>query len=124
MARHTAKRPGGPAEDARQARGGATRHREVYPPMGRAIVIGSVIILIILIVGGMYLWKTRDRKIGDLDRSEEQKQRDLLEEAASILFQLETPSNLDELDVLTETSRSRIRAWRVHYSKYLREVSN
>jgi len=92
--------------------------------MGRAIVIGSVIILIILIVGGMYLWKTRDRKIGDLDRSEEQKQRDLLEEAASILFQLETPSNLDELDVLTETSRSRIRAWRVHYSKYLREVSN
>lgn len=91
--------------------------------MGRAIVGSATLLLVLLILGGMFLWKTRTKKIGDLSRREERKQQELLESAASIMFHLSTPSDLSEFNVLTEGTRTAVDEWRRQYSEYTKEIT-
>ena len=47
----------------------------------------------------------------------------LVESAASIMFNLSTPTNVSEFNILTDDTRAAVDDWRQRYSKYAKEIT-
>lgn len=87
--------------------------------MGRAIVIGTVIVVALMIAAGVWMWTKRhdDGVKGDLGRGEEREMRELIGQAAMIFMELGPKAGLDDSDFLSEYSKKKIRAWITDFNK-------
>jgi hypothetical protein len=88
--------------------------------MGRVIAIGLTIIIVVGILAFLAL---RTSKIkGDLTLKEERRQQDLLLQAARTMAAIGTGYNVDEIDIVTETTRKNIDNWLNAYKNYRKEI--
>jgi hypothetical protein len=83
--------------------------------MGKAAVIGAAIVLLAIIVAFVILWLNRDKRVGDLDRQQEQEMRQLLGEAAYVMRNIGPGIHLGQEDILSDRSRRAVRNWLVRY---------
>lgn len=83
--------------------------------MGKAAVIGAAVVVIAIIVAFVILWLNRDKRVGDLDRQQEQEMRQLLGEAAYVMRNIGPGLHLGQEDILSDRSRRAVRNWLVRY---------
>ena len=83
--------------------------------MGKAAVIGAAVVVIAIIVAFVILWLNRDKRVGDLDRQQEQEMRQLLGEAAYVMRNIGPGIHLGQEDILSDRSRRAVRNWLVRY---------
>ena len=83
--------------------------------MGKAAVIGAAIVLLAIIVAFVILWLNRDKRVGDLDRQQEQEMRQLLGEAAYVMRNIGPGIHLGQEDILSDRSRRAVNNWLVRY---------
>ena len=83
--------------------------------MGKAAVIGAAIVLLAIIVAFVILWLNRDKRVGDLNRQQEQEMRQLLGEAAYVMRNIGPGLHLGQEDILSDRSRRAVRNWLVRY---------
>jgi hypothetical protein len=72
----------------------------------------------------MYLSRSDDKVKGDLTFKEERRQRELLTEAAKTFASIGQGFDIDNLDILTETTRTNINEWLDDYRKYRKEIES
>ena len=83
--------------------------------MGKAAVIGAAVVVIAIIIAFVILWLNRDKRVGDLDRQQEQEMRQLLGEAAYVMRNIGPGIHLGQEDILSDRSRRAVRNWLVRY---------
>ena len=83
--------------------------------MGKAAVIGAAVVVIAIIVAFVILWLNRDKRVGDLDRQQEQEMRQLLGEAAYVMRNIGPGIHLGQEDILSDRSRRAVGNWLVRY---------
>jgi len=83
--------------------------------MGKAAVIGAAVVVIAIIVAFVILWLNRDKRVGDLDRQQEQEMRQLLGEAAHVMRSLGISMTIDDSDVVSDRSQRAINNWLNRY---------
>jgi hypothetical protein len=91
--------------------------------MGKAIVVGIVIVVALLIAAGVWIWTKRHDFKGDLSQSEERHMRELVSEAAMIFTATQTPRgySVQDMDLLSPTTSEEIAKWMDKYNKNRRE---
>jgi len=91
--------------------------------MGKAIVIGSVLIVVLLILGGFYVWTLKHDNEGDLTRAEEEKLKQLARDASLVMGSLGAGPTLDDMDVLRPVTRTAVDKWLSRYRDFRKEIS-
>lgn len=81
--------------------------------MGKVIVIGTVVI----ILAAMFVWFMWYLARDDKPTRKERKFQDISYDAAKIFQELMLPSNVNDMDILTEKSRKSITGWLEKYRK-------
>jgi hypothetical protein len=81
--------------------------------MGKAIVIGAVLVVALLIIAGVWIWTRRhdDGVKGDLGVGAERHMRELVNEAAVIMTNLGPQLGIDDSDFLSYHSKQKIADW-------------
>ena len=92
--------------------------------MGKAIIVGAVIVLVLLILAGVWIWTKRHDFKGDLSQSEERHMRELVSDAAMIFVNMGSTAigyELDDADFLSNRSKNAIKVWMDKYNKNRKE---
>lgn len=89
--------------------------------MGKAIVVGTVIVVALLIAAGVWIWTKRHDFKGDLSQGEEKYMRELVSEAAMIFTSLGPQIGIEESDFLSLRSKQAITVWMGKYQKNRKE---
>lgn len=94
--------------------------------LGKAIVTGIVIIVVLLILAGVWIWTKRHDFKGDLSQGEEKHMRELVTEAAMIFTSMgpDAYGALDDADFLSHRSKTAIKGWMDKYQKNRREFES
>lgn len=93
--------------------------------MGKAIVAGIVIVAVLLILAGVWIWTKRHDFKGDLSQGEEKHMRELVTEAAMIFTSMaDAYGALDDADYLSHRSKTAIKGWMDKYNKNRREFES
>lgn len=91
--------------------------------MGKTIV-GSILLVVVLLIGsGVYIWSKRHDFKGDLSQAEERHMRELVSEAAIIFTGMTQQSGfaLDDMDFLSPQSKGAVSAWMDKFQKNRKE---
>lgn len=92
--------------------------------MGKAIVVGTVIVVALLIAAGVWIWTKRHDFKGDLSQGEEKYMRKLVSEAAMIFVNMGPQVGIDDSDFLSYRSKQAIKAWMDEYQKNRKEFEH
>jgi hypothetical protein len=90
--------------------------------MGKAIVIGIVILLALTILGIILLRVLRTNQQGDLDRADERKMAEMLGQAAAVLRGLGPQMGIEDSDFLSYASKEKVQKWLDDYNKLNKEL--
>lgn len=95
--------------------------------MGKAIVIGSVIIILALLAVGyaIYLHMSGDNDTdGGLNLKEQRELRQLVDKAARIMLQAGTANTIEDSDVLSHRTATAMDAWLHAHNEFMRKDIN
>ena len=93
--------------------------------MGRVIVGSILLVVLVLIAAGVYMWTKRHDFKGDLSQAEEKHMRELVSGAAMIFTALQHPRGYSALsedwDILSPATAEEVSKWMDKYNKNRKE---
>lgn len=94
--------------------------------MGKAIVIGSVIIILALLAVGYAMYHNRktEQVKGDLTSKEEREMRKLLDRAARIMLTTGPANTIEDSDVLSPRTADAMDSWLRDHNELMRKEIN
>lgn len=91
--------------------------------MGKAIVVGVTLVLLVLIVGLVVMWFRRQDDDGDLDKKQEKRLQHQLDAAARIMSDAGVAAQIEDCDYLSERTQRAIDTWLAAYEKTREELN-
>lgn len=88
--------------------------------MGRALVVGGVIVIIAVLITVVVLYLQREPVKGDLTRKEEREMRQLLNRASRIMLEAGPAMSIEDSDVLSPRTATAIDAWLRDHNNLIR----
>lgn len=87
--------------------------------MGKALVIG-VVVIIVVAIGAWFTWKTFTFRppVGDMNVKRERELWRITERAAGILVNLGPKFEIEDSDLLSEDSKEAIQVWLSEYYQF------
>ena len=93
--------------------------------MGKAIVSGMVLIILVSIVAFVVRRSLREAaQVGDLNLKQERALRNLVADACKVMAGLGVAASIEDSDVISERSRTAINDWVRRYNRYQNEEIN
>lgn len=92
--------------------------------MGKALVVGAVIVIIAVLITVVVLYLQREPVKGDMTRKEERDMRQLLNRAARIMLETGQAQSIEDSDVLSTRTATAMDTWLRDHNNFIKKEIN